>query len=158
MRLADFIESNMEQILSEWENFARTHVHVGEVMDIADLRDHAAGMLKAAAKDLRSPQTETERAEKSKGDSEGPAKADTAAETHGALRAVAGFTLGQMVSEFRALRASVVRLWKEANGARTKSDFEDMTRFNEAIDQAIAESVSRWWPSGPPNLRQRTSR
>src|SRR4051812_8499958 len=70
--------------------------------------------------------------------------ADTAAETHGALRAEAGFTLGQMVSEFRALRASVIRLWRAANGPPGQVDFEDLTRFNEAIDQALAESLSRY--------------
>src|SRR5206468_7280326 len=55
----------------------------------------------------------------------------------------AGFTLGQMVSEFRALRASVIRLWRAAAGPDDAA-FEDLTRFNEAIDQALAESVSRY--------------
>src|SRR4051812_38061573 len=79
------------------------------------------------------------------GDAEAPpGAADTAAETHGALRAEAGFTLGQMVSEFRALRASVIRLWRAASGPPDASAFEDLTRFNEAIDQALAESLTRY--------------
>ena len=46
-----------------------------------------------------------QRSEKSKGEVEAPAgAADTAAQTHGALRAEAGFTLGQMVSELSALQ------------------------------------------------------
>ena len=49
-----------------------------------------------------------------------------------------------MVSEFRALRASVIRLWRAAGGRRTAADFEDLTRFNEAIDQALAESLTRY--------------
>jgi signal transduction histidine kinase len=44
------------------------------------------------------------------------------------------------MSEYRALRASVLRLWL-ADGATTISDYADLIRFNEAIDQAIAESV-----------------
>ena len=145
MRLADFIAANTERILAEWEEFARTHVPVGEVMDVAALRDHAAGMLKAVVHDLRSHQSETKRAEKSKGDADTRSGApDTAAETHGALRAEAGFTLGQMVSEFRALRASVLRLWQAECPPAGKSDFEDAVRFNEAIDQALAESVTRY--------------
>lgn len=35
----------------------------------------------------------------------------TAAQAHGSGRAGSGFTIGQMVAEFRALRASVTRLW-----------------------------------------------
>jgi signal transduction histidine kinase len=144
MRLSDFIASNMEPILAEWEAFARTHIPAGESMDVASLRDHAADILKAVARDLRTPQTECERGEKAQGDAEPrPGAADTAAETHGALRAEAGFTLAQMVSEFRALRASVIRLWRAAQ-ASAPTDFEDLTRFNEAIDQALAESVSRY--------------
>ena len=145
MRLADFIAANLEPILAEWEAFARTHVPAGEVMDVAALRDHAADILKAVAADLRRPQTERERAEKAKGDAEPlPGAADTAAETHGALRAESGFTLGQMVSEFRALRASVIRLWRAAGGPPGATAVEDVTRFNEAIDQALAESLTRY--------------
>src|SRR4051794_10651796 len=145
MRLSDFIASNLESVLAEWEEFARTHIPAGESMDVAGLRDHAADILKTVARDLRTPQTEAERGEKAQGDAEPrPGAADTAAETHGALRAEAGFTLGQMVSEFRALRASVTRLWRAAGAGRGASDFEDVTRFNEAIDQALAESLTRY--------------
>lgn len=144
MRLSDFIASNAEPVLAEWEAFARTHIPAGESMDVAGLRDHAAEILKAVARDLRTPQTECERGEKAQGDAEPhPGAPDTAAETHGALRAEAGFTLAQMVSEFRALRASVIRLWR-ATQTPAPTDFEDLMRFNEAIDQALAESVSRY--------------
>src|SRR3954469_2451149 len=145
MRLADFIAANLEPILAEWETFARTHIPAGEAMDVEGLRDHAAAILNTVARDLRHPQTERERGEKSMGEVEPrPGAADTAAQTHGTLRAEAGFTLGQMVSEFRALRASVIRLWRAAAGPLDDTAFEDLTRFNEAIDQALAESVSRY--------------
>ena len=49
-----------------------------------------------------------------------------------------------MVSEYRALRASVIRLWSADSGTLTGADLKDLTRFNEAIDQALAESVSRF--------------
>src|SRR3954463_15238190 len=145
MRLADFIVANLEPILAEWETFARTHIPAGEAMDVAALRDHAADILKTVAADLQCRQTERERSEKSKGEVEAPAgAADTAAQTHGTLRAEAGFTLGQMVSEFRALRASVIRLWRGGGGPPHETAFEDLTRFSEAIDQALAESLSRY--------------
>src|SRR5881409_2286435 len=47
MRLADFLATNLEPILAAWEAFARTHVPVGEAMDVAGLRDHAADILRA---------------------------------------------------------------------------------------------------------------
>jgi signal transduction histidine kinase len=145
MRLSDFIASNPELILSEWEEFARTHVPAGEAMDVAGLRDHAADILRTVAADLRRPQSERERGAKAMGEAgPRPGAADTAAETHGALRAESGFTLGQMVSEFRALRASVIRLWRAAGAGPGASDLEDVTRFNEAIDQALAESLTRY--------------
>jgi len=49
-----------------------------------------------------------------------------------------------MVSEFRALRASVIRLWTRHRSEVAPTDLEDLTRFNEAIDQAIAESITRY--------------
>src|SRR3954469_18433108 len=68
MRLADFIATNLEPILAEWETFAHTQIPAGEAMDVAGLRDHAADILKAVARDLRRPQTERERGEKAMGE------------------------------------------------------------------------------------------
>ena len=142
MRLAEFIVSNREPILVEWEAFARTCAPASGTMDIVALRDHANEMLTAIAEDLDTPQSRHEQAEKSKGNAvdSGPA-VKTAAEEHGAGRADSGFTVEQMVSEYRALRASVIRLWTKAHGALGPADIDDLTRFNEAIDQSLAESV-----------------
>ena len=49
-----------------------------------------------------------------------------------------------MIAEFRALRASVLRLWITSRGTLSDVDLQDLMRFNEAIDQAVAESVSRF--------------
>ena len=43
------------------------------------------------------------------------------------------------MAEYRAMRAAVLRMWAESPGAVIRN--EEITRFNEAIDQAIAESV-----------------
>lgn len=143
MRLADFILENREPILIEWEEFARTCLPASEGMNIAELRDHAGEMLTVIAADLSTPQTSHAQAEKAKG--RAPAVAGkTAASRHGADRAESGFTTGQMVSEYRALRASVIRLWADAKKTAGPEDLEDMTRFNEAVDQALAESIVRY--------------
>jgi signal transduction histidine kinase len=145
MRLADFIAENPEPILAEWVEFASTCGPAGMTMDLAGLRDHALAMLKTIVLDLRTPQTDAEQSAKSKG--RAPAlldDSDTAAEVHGAGRAESGFSVGEMVSEYRALRASVIRLWTKANGTLTGEDLDDLMRFNETIDQALAESTDRY--------------
>jgi signal transduction histidine kinase len=143
-RLSSFIRQNIGPILDEWETFART-LPQGEAMDVAALRDHAKDMLATIADDLDAPQTAEEQTDKARGASDADAGAAvTAAQEHGAGRAESGFSVGQMVAEFRALRASVMRLWTQALQHTRSDDLADITRFNEAIDQAIAESITRY--------------
>ena len=143
-RLATFIRENTEPILTEWEKFARA-LPMGADMDVEALRDHAREMLVIIARDLETTQTNREQKDKSLGKSDAKRReSTTAAQEHGAGRAESGFTLGQMVAEFRALRASVIRLWTTQDYAVATTDLEDLIRFNEAIDQAIAESITRY--------------
>ena len=143
-RLARFIRDNSERILQEWEAFARA-LPIGGTMDVAALRDHAAQMLFVIADDLETPQTADEQRSKASGEADADKRATlTAALEHGAGRADSGFSVGQMVSEFRALRASVTRLWLADKRGTTDADLGDLVRFNEAIDQAIAESITRY--------------
>jgi signal transduction histidine kinase len=144
MRLADFLRTHREAILVEWEAFARTCAPAGASMDVAALRDHASLMLTAIADDLATPQHADAQAGKARERlAETVADAQhSAAGEHGAGRAASGFTVAQMTAEYRALRASVVRLWTAAQGrALGPADVEDLTRFHEAIDQALAESL-----------------
>jgi signal transduction histidine kinase len=144
MRLADFIAANYEPILSEWVAFAETCGPAGEQMDVVGLRDHALAMLRVIVADLRTPQTDAEQAEKGRGNALDAEAIGTAAAVHGAGRADSGFTVGEMVSEYRALRASVLRLWTRENGTLTGADIDDLMRFNEAIDQSLAESITQY--------------
>jgi signal transduction histidine kinase len=142
--LPDFIRDNTESILVEWEAFARG-LPLGDSMDIAALRDHAKEMLNVIAADLSVPQTAEQQSDKAQGRLDADAgRSPTAAQAHGAGRAGSGFTVEQMVSEFRALRASVIRLWTRKQQHAGATDLQDMIRFNEAVDQAIAESISTY--------------
>jgi len=128
----------------EWEAFAATRLPAGSKMDYLALRDHAPQILRAIAADLRVTQAAAEQLAKSRGLAPlVPGAPETAAEVHGTLRAEGGFSIAQLVSEYRSLRASILRLWTKSD---SHSDFasaaEDVMRFNEAIDQAIAESVN----------------
>lgn len=141
MRLAEFILRNVGSILAEWETFAATLLPAARTMDSLALRDHALPILQAVAKDLSTPQTADAQREKSLGRAPKLIGApETAAQTHALLRARGGFNINQMVAEYRALRASVLRLWIDECQPATP-DLDDMIRFNEAIDQAVAESV-----------------
>ena len=145
MSLANFITANIEKILAEWEVFARTLMPSAAAMDSLALRDHARQILEAIAKDIVTPQTARESSEKSKGAEEDESESiDSAASVHGTLRHTSGFDLRQLFAEYRALRASVLRLWANGAGDTSPDALYQMTRFNEAIDQALAESVARF--------------
>ena len=136
--LADFISTHIEAILQEWEKFANTLLKENITPEVS--RDHAKGILLAIADDLRQAQTPEEQTEKSKG--RGPAhKLESEAVLHGLARRTSGFNITEEVSEFRALRANVLRLWSEANKT-TALNVQEIIRFNEGIDQALADSVA----------------
>jgi signal transduction histidine kinase len=144
MRLRDFIQAHREGILAEWESFARTVSPASHTMDVTALRDHADEMLTVIALDLGTHQDAHQQSEKSKGRADDDALLVTAAEEHGAARAVSGFTIEEMVAEYRALRASVLKLWTRETGELTGEHLDDLIRFNEAIDQSLAESVTEF--------------
>ncbi len=148
LRLADFIRANVEPIVVEWIAFARTRAPASDSMTELALRDHIEEILIFVAEDLESYQTKSEQIKKSHG--LGPDDSpfsQSAAEVHAALRLTDGFDIDQMVSEYRALRASVVKQWIAHNPALAPTDLEDLTRFNEAIDQAMTESVAHYTAS-----------
>lgn len=141
MRLADFILRQSEPILAQWEAFAASLVPAAAIMEPSALRDHAPEILRAVAKDLQTAQTREAQYEKSVGRAPAPINAtETAAQTHALLRARSGFNIKQLTAEYRALRASVLRLWMD-DCAPDAPHLDDVIRFNEAIDQALAESV-----------------
>jgi signal transduction histidine kinase len=144
VRLADFIITNRAAILAEWLEFAKTCSPASGSMGSIALTDHASEMLTAIAEDLKTPQNKQEQAEKSKGQAPDTTSQSTAAEKHAKGRAESGFSLDEMVAEYRALRASVIRLWTRAKGDLKSTDLEDLTRFNEAIDQSLTESITQF--------------
>lgn len=143
MRLHEYVRDHREEIMAEWESFASSVSPAGGTMGVAALRDHADEMLTVIAADLLTAQSPEQQAEKSKGRAENTDVA-TAAEEHGAARAVSGFTIEEMVAEYRALRASVLSLWTRKEGELKADNIEDLIRFNEAIDQSLAESVTQF--------------
>ena len=143
MRLADFIDANVEAILVQWEDFARS-LWRGAPTDPATLRDHAEQILRATAIDMRARQTPTQQSDKAKGiGAEGAASddVDDASDLHAADRLGSGFHLSEVVAEYRALRASVLRLWGQSEPVPDLRDVDDLTRFNESIDQSLTKAI-----------------
>lgn len=136
MRLAEFMRDNEERILHEWEDFASGLRSAPSSMDEDDLRDHALGMLRCIAGIL---ETGHDAARAHWVSPRG--REETAAEAHGGDRHEWGFSIDDMMAEFRALRRSVVRLW---GNATDHMDAADLIRFNEAIDRELAESLDTY--------------
>ena len=138
MNLAQFINAQRGVIVAEWETFARTQLPAATGMTGVALRDHADEILSAIVADLESSQSAGEQAEKSKGRGDAQ-RLGAMGKIHATLRIEFGFKLGQMVAEYRALRASVLRLWQNEG-----TDPAGVTRFNEAIDEALTEAVQSY--------------
>ncbi len=142
MRLAHFIRRHRDEIIAEWAGFTATLQPAAGVSD-PEFREQAGELLDAAAHDLDSSQTVEEQTRKSRG--LGAARRMTAvARTLAVRRMRAGFQLAQVLAEYRALRASVVRLWEESTPRLSSTTRPDLTRFHEAVDEAWTESVNNY--------------
>jgi signal transduction histidine kinase len=140
LKLSRYITDHTEDILYAWDEFAQTLEPAAASMTRSALRDHARQMLVTIAADIDTDQKESEGVEKSLGKAP-DSSSSSAASIHGTLREDSGFTLVQLAAEFRALRASVLRLWLAEVVIFDKAVTRDIVRFNEAVDQALAESA-----------------
>jgi hypothetical protein len=139
MSLSGFIRDHHEAIISEFGRFAKTLMPPGPEMTEAELRDHAEEILTAVVQDMSIPQSPEEQYLKSRG--HGVAKTmEASGALHADDRIRHGFTFRAVLAEFRALRATVLRLYEESGA----TDLADVRRFNEAIDEAMTESMDRF--------------
>jgi len=137
VRLAEFIEKNHGRIVDAWQQFAEMLPPFDGQTSTAELRAHAGRMLDAVVDDVRAPRSAdriaapTERTElRGSGGSE-----------HGLQRHAAGLSLVALTSEFRTLRAVVLRLWAGAGFVRSPEAFDDLVVFNESLDRITGEAV-----------------
>lgn len=139
--LYNFISNNTEVIADAWEKYALSIIFFNH--SSSDAHDHAKGMLMAIVEDMQRERTPEEQTDISQGPDP---QADLAsqAELHGSERHTGGFSMAETVSEFRALRATILRLWNDSSATAMQSDLDGLTRFNEAVDKVLAESVVRF--------------
>jgi signal transduction histidine kinase len=139
MSLSGFIRGHHEEIISEFSLFARTLMPPGSEMTEAELRDHADEILTAVVQDISIAQSPEEQSRKSRG--RGAAKTmESSGTLHADDRMRHGFPFRAVLAEFRALRATVLRLYEKSG----ESDLADVRRFNEAIDEAMTASMDRF--------------
>ena len=140
-RLAEFILRDMEAILGEWEAFAATLLPAAARMTPLALRDHAKQILEAVAKDLVNPPDEASSGRQIQGESPeidgSPGNSGRDARRPAGAKRLRHQPTGRRVPRPARQRP---RLWMDACPP-DDPNLEDVIRFNEAIDQAIAESI-----------------
>ena len=145
MTLSDFIKENLEALLDDWERFANSIDLSGRNLTVDELRDDAMKLLRAIADDMAESQTDEEQEAKSKGKRPRHAPVITRyAQSHAMDRLSHGFNIDEMVSEYRALRASVIRHWTATITKADRATLDELVRFNEAVDQGATESIRQY--------------
>ncbi|CAB3729880.1 sensor histidine kinase [Paraburkholderia rhynchosiae] len=143
MNLADFIEANLEVLVEDWTEYATRVSAKNSELTVAELRNWASELLTRIAADMKAAQSAVQQKAKSRGESGAQSSVSTAASRHADDRLAQGFRLNDVIAEFRALRASVLRRWEQTAPAGADA-FQEMIRFNEAVDQALTESVRQY--------------
>ena len=138
--LAAFILANIGPILQDWEAVAGAR-SPAVALGRQPSREHARDILLAVAADIAGLPVPRPWAEKSK---DPPADSAhvlrRAAEQHAVPRVADPLSCEELIAEYRAVRASVLRRWAAHNpdGAGRPAE---IALFNEAIDEALAASV-----------------
>ena len=141
MQLDTFIQVHEREILNEWDEFARKVF--GDIFKDGKYlaRDHAAEILKELVADMNTLQSLEKQMEKSQNITSSREKPESAANIHGLLRHDDGLNVSHVVAEFRALRATVFRLWLPTIQYMSNNQIDEIMRFNESIDEAVADSI-----------------
>ena len=143
MRLAAFITANIEEIAAAWERFAATLLPEQEFAS-SILRDGIVEILGEIAADMDRAQSGDQQREKSEGTGTPGEPIEAAAAKHALARVRMGLSTRQLIAEFRALRATVIRLWEGGIDVYDTPSLYDLTRFNEAVDQLLMDATIRY--------------
>ncbi len=144
MKLCDFIESNMDLLLADWIEQARRLGLTSPPAPETVQEDSARLLLANIARDMRDAQSNAHRSAKGQGlRPENAPEITHQAQVHAEDRLAQGFSINDVVAEYRALRASVVRHWLGDPGTAAER-LDELVRFDEAVDQALTESVARY--------------
>lgn len=144
MGLAEFIEADFRALIDDWAKYALELSHDDSHLTERQLRNSAAEILTAIAADMREPQSAAQQEFKSRGEKQVVFSTfNRVAQLHAEDRLSHGFSINDVVAEFRSMRATVLRRWESTTPGGATA-FQEMIRFNEAIDQVLAESVRHY--------------
>jgi signal transduction histidine kinase len=138
MTLAEFIRTNSDRILREWEDFA------SRISDAAlprwILRDHAASIVNVIADRMEasSPPVEQRLVAAIEGE---PSPTQYVTAAHVKIRIDSGFDLAQIAAEYCVLRACVARLWQILDPNGFEVGAAELARFSEIVDENITAAV-----------------
>ena len=145
LKLSTFIQHHLDSIVAEWAEFAQSCLPPAKELSDEALRDHAKLLLQHMAADMDQPQSGEAQHAKSRGNQPGNAPRLTeAAKADAEQRLRQGFSLSEMLAEYRALRASVIRGWLQDLPKVDRDALLELVRFNEAVDQAVGVAVA-WY-------------
>lgn len=143
MKLAATIAANIERIAADWEHFAATLVQ-GREHNTSILRDDIVEILQEIITDMALPQNKDQQRAKSEGNGTTTRTFDETVARHTRARLKMGLSSQQFMAEFRALRATVTRLWQDASPIIDHSSLNDLIRFNEALDRVLSDAAVRY--------------
>jgi signal transduction histidine kinase len=138
MSLRAFIADHRDAIINDFGAFAKTLQPAGARMSNAELRDHAEEILTALLHEMMVAETSADWRESD--ETSGSRRMEAAGKLHADARIRHGFTWRAVLAEFRALRANVLRRYEQSG----KEELRGMRRFDEAIDEALTESMNRF--------------
>jgi signal transduction histidine kinase len=140
--IADFVRENLRAILHDWDTVAAQMQPAADDLDRDELRDFAQSLLMDVLVAMPSADGSNVRMT----DEGWPAQALTrSSREHAEDRLGQGFTIAQLMIEYRALRWHVVTRWSEqVQGLVASEVCEEIKRFDAALDKSLVESV-QWF-------------
>ncbi|MGW8369466.1 MAG: sensor histidine kinase, partial [Gammaproteobacteria bacterium] len=127
---------------ADFDDFARHHLPAARGINEHELRSGAGAMLSAIVTDMRAEKPADDQRARSRGQRPDHAPHVTmTARQHAEHRLKAGFSLKDLVAEYRALRSSVTLGWM-AHSSTPKQTVEELVRFNNAMDQSLGEAIN----------------
>src|SRR5215469_6044214 len=138
MTLAQFIRTNSDRILREWEDFANKISDAPLPRWI--LRDHAPSILKFIADRMEAISSPVEQRLVAAMEGE-PSPTQYLTAAHVKIRIDSGFDLAQIAAEYCVLRARVAHLWRMLDPSGFEGGAAEVARFSEIVDENITAAV-----------------
>jgi len=131
-KLAQFIRTNQERIIGEWIRAAEARLSSTTGQARSSIRDSLPDVLRAIERTLVA-------------DRHAPEAMAELVEIHAVRRYAEGYHLREIVIEYQILRGTILRMYDaEVAGGGEAVDLAERTRFNDIVDDAIADAVGRF--------------